>query len=93
MRFLREILPAIFLVVLYLASVFFALAAVLPERLAFQGALVATILALIGYRILIAAGTEHKELPASLLFLIIPFTCAVVGLVWWLLRLVGLLGN
>lgn len=93
MQFLRENLPPIILAVLYMISVFFALAAVLPERLAFQLALVATILALVVYRILAATEKQHRELPAGLLFLIIPITCSMVGLVWWLLRLVGLLGN
>jgi hypothetical protein len=75
------------LALFYFASVYFAVAALIPA-LALQVALVAVIVAMIGYRILGMTGNDKPGLPLALLILA-PVSCIAAGVIWWVIRLLG----
>lgn len=87
MQDLEDIAIIIFIAVAYLASVYFAVAALAPVW-AYQAGLVAMIGALVAYRLLDAAGMSRSGLPMGLL-LFMPLICVGAGIIWWALRLLG----
>jgi len=85
-QYLKEVLLILLIAALYFLSVYFAASALAPELLALQLALIAVIGAMIGYRVL----RDQEGLPFGLLVLL-PFVCVTLGVIWWIMRLVGLL--
>lgn len=80
-RWVRIALAAWF----YFCGVYFAVAALEP-RLAWSAAWFAVLLAMLIYLFLDATKRSEEGL-AMALFYVLPFTCVVAGLFWWLLRL------
>jgi len=87
MKDLEDIAIIMFIAAAYLASVYFAEAALAPLW-AYQAGLVAMIVALVVYRWLDAAGMSRSGLPMGLL-LFMPVICVGAGIIWWVLRLLG----
>ncbi len=87
MKYLQEFSLIALLALFYFASVYFAVAALVPA-LALPVALVAVILAMIGYRILDARSNDKSGLPLAMLFLA-PASCIAAGAIWWIIRLLG----
>lgn len=84
MRSFRILLLAIF----YFVSVYFAIAALVPT-LAVTAAWFAVLLAMLTYLLLDAIQTERTGILWAFL-LVLPFSCLFAGVVWWLMRGVGL---
>ena len=85
MKYLEEFSLITLLTLFYFASVYFAVAALIPA-LALQVALVAVIVAMIGYRILGMTGNDKPGLPLALRILA-PVSCIAAGVIWWVIRL------
>jgi hypothetical protein len=73
------------LVAVYFSTAYFAVAALYPLSWALTAGLVAAILA---YLPLVL--TERDTLFLVTLLFVLPFSCFVVGMIWWILRLMGL---
>ncbi|MCK6627619.1 MAG: hypothetical protein L6R45_20865 [Anaerolineae bacterium] len=71
----------------YFASVYFAVAALVPE-LALQAALVAVIGVMVVFRILGITGSNKPGAPMAIL-IFAPVICIAAGILWWLMRLLG----
>lgn len=84
MRSLRILLLAIF----YFASVFFAVAALAPT-LAVPIAWFAVLLAMLAYLLLDAIQMEQAGVLLAFL-LVLPFSCLFAGMIWWVMRGLGL---
>jgi hypothetical protein len=84
---LQEFSLIALLALFYFASVYFAMAALVPA-LALQAALVAVIVAMVGYRLLVMTGNDKPGLPLALLILL-PTSCIAAGVTWWIIRLLG----
>jgi hypothetical protein len=85
-RILQNLALIAYITLAYFASVYFAVSALLPN-VALEVGLIALILALIIFRLLDVSIDSRGKLFALLITL--PFTCFVVGLIWWVLRLMG----
>lgn len=88
MRSLKDLGTIIFITVFYFCGVTFAVAALVPE-LAVQAGLIAAMLSMIAYIILVVIGRDEPGLPLGLLMLL-PIICITAGIIWWMLRLLGL---
>ncbi|MFN8494623.1 MAG: hypothetical protein U0350_43885 [Caldilineaceae bacterium] len=84
MRSLRILLLALF----YFVSVFFAVAALAPT-LAVPVAWFAVLLAMLAYLLLDAVQTEQAGILLAFL-LVLPFSCLFAGIIWWVMRGLGL---
>lgn len=73
----------------YFFSFSFTVASLFPE-LAVQAGFVAVIVAMTGYRLVLALRNGETGLP-FLVLVYVPALCTLVGAVWWLMRLVGIL--
>lgn len=82
-RWVRILLTAGF----YFSGVYFAVAALEPT-LAWPAAWFAVLLAMLVYLFLDAMGRSETG-KAAALFYALPFACVAAGLIWWLLRLLG----
>ena len=71
----------------YFLSVSFAVAALIPS-LAVQAGLIAAILAVAAYMVLVLVGQEEHGRPLGIL-LFAPAIFVTAGVVWWVLRLLG----
>ncbi len=87
MRFNKDVLFPILLATGYFVVVYFTTAALFPA-LALQAGLLAVILAMSAYLFLRATGNTETGIPVGLLIML-PFSCLVAGVIWWLLRLLG----
>ena len=76
---------------LYFGSVYFAAAALVPA-FALQVALASLIFGLSAYQYLIIMMGDKPSAPFGLL-LSLPFMCIALGIVWWVMRLLGLFGD
>ncbi len=88
MRHLKEFALILIIALAWFAGVFFAVAALSPG-LAYPVALLVTVGAMGAYIFLSITGSDREGLPVGLL-LLFPFVCLVAGILWWILRLVGL---
>lgn len=88
MNALIDISAIILLAVIYVAAVYFAVAALAPA-LAYPAGLLAAMVAVLVYILLVILRHEERGLPVALLFLM-PIVCVAAGVLWWLLRLLGL---
>jgi hypothetical protein len=86
-KYLQEFSLIALLALFYFVSVYFAVAALVPT-VALQAALVAVIVAMVGYRLLVMTGNDKPGLPVALLILL-PTSCIAAGVIWWIIRLLG----
>jgi hypothetical protein len=86
-KYLQELSLIALLALFYFPSVYFAVAALVPA-LALQAALVAVIVAMVGYRLLAMTGNDKPGLPLALLILL-PTSCLAAGIIWWIIRSLG----
>ncbi|NJO00073.1 MAG: hypothetical protein HC875_41150 [Anaerolineales bacterium] len=91
MRFTRDVIFPILLAIIYFTVVYFAVMALIPG-LALQAGLLAIILAMSAYLFLRATGSDETGIPIGILIML-PFTCFVAGVIWWLMRWVGFWEN
>ena len=85
---IRQLLSIVGLAGFWFGSTYFAVSALFPQ-LALQAAFIAAIVGLLGYLILLAADMADEGLPLGLLIML-PIVIIVGGIVWWVLRLLGL---
>ena len=84
---MRDLRIVVLVIVLYFGSAYFAAAALIPA-FALQIALIAWILGLSAYQYLSITQGDEPSLLFGLL-LLLPFLCVFVGVIWWLMRLLG----
>ena len=90
MGFLKDSALVLFIAAFWGGAVYFATAALIPG-LAYPAALLAVIGAMLALLFLRQTQRDQAGLPVGLL-LLFPFVCVTAGVIWWLMRLLGLLG-
>ncbi len=84
---LHNLRVILFLVMGYFGSAYFAAAALAPDY-AFEIGLVAVIVALAVYQFLIYRFGDQSNILFAML-LTLPFSLLILGMAWWLMRLLG----
>jgi hypothetical protein len=87
-RHLQDVLLILFIAAFHFGGAYFAASALVPA-VALQVALIALLLAMSGYLLLSLMGNDQGGLPMGLL-ITWPVTYFAMGLLWSLMRLVGL---
>jgi hypothetical protein len=84
----EEILLIIGLAILWFGAALFAVAALIPSW-AFPASLLAVAIVTLTYKILDATDNLTVGLVVTLFF--IPLICIAAGIIWWVMRLLGVL--
>ena len=87
-RELQQIALITGIVIAWFTSVYFAMAAILPGW-ALACGLLAAMFSMVVYLVLFAAERDEGGLPLGLL-ITFPVVCATAGVLWWILRWLGL---